>query len=169
MTTTTTTTTSPTTRLVLVASPALLLATTLLLASPGRASGADDAFGPGFQSQKPSRDDTTKSVVHRVVGTTFRKYIVGAPSPYLVAFCDGPCFDAERGLQAPLRDIAEMMAEKKSGRVAQFNYALNDLEKGLEHYRDAAKDDGGRLPPTFLAWAGTSTPPHTRVVRVLFA
>lgn len=45
-----------------------------------------------------------------------------------------------------------MMDERKSGKVATFNYVLNDLESGLEHYRDGAKDSSGNLPPTFLVW-----------------
>lgn len=45
-----------------------------------------------------------------------------------------------------------MMDEKKSGKIATFNYILNDMEKGLEHYRDGAKDASGNLPPTFLVW-----------------
>ena len=121
------------------------------------ASGSDPNarhdFGPDFLSQEIPKGRETSRTVQRVVGKTFRKRVHESQVPFLVQFCDGACFDDERGTLAPLLEIAEMLDHKSSGKVATFNYILNDMEKGLEHYRDGAVDVGtGKLPKTFLAW-----------------
>lgn len=150
---------SSSSRFALLASSTLMLAA-LVISSPGYASGFDPKdhhdLGGHFLSQDvPKGGEESKYVyrmVKRVVGYTFREKVHDSDVPYLVKFCDGACFDAERGTLMPMLEVAEMLDHKNSGKVATFNYILNDLEKGLEHYRDGAKDEAGKLPKTFLTW-----------------
>ena len=138
-----------------------MLAAAMVISSPGYASGYDpkaqhDLTGHFLSQDVPNGGRGESNYLHRmvkrVVGYTFREIVHDSAVPYLVKFCDGACFDTERGTLLPMLEVAEMLDHKRSGKVATFNYILNDLEKGLEHYRDGAKDEAGKLPKTFLTW-----------------
>lgn len=132
-----------------VAALAVILSTAI---SPAAGLDVNKLHGLNHQflSQRPPTHES--GFIHRIVGTTFRSDVHDSDEPWLVKFCNGGCFDAERGTLKALVDVSEMMQDKKSGRTGTFNYMLNDLEDDLKFYRDEAKDERGQLPPTFLLW-----------------